>query len=76
MGQKEEVLVLSCSVVSDSLLWTVALQAPLSIGFSRQEYGRGLPFPSLGDLPNPGFEPRSPTLLVDSLPAEPQKKPK
>ena len=56
MGQKEEVLVLSCSVVSDSLLWTVALQAPLSIGFSRQEYGRGLPFPSLGDLPNPGFE--------------------
>ena len=42
--------------------WTVAYQAPLSIGFSRQEYWSGLPFPSTGDLPNPGIEPRSPTL--------------
>ena len=42
--------------------WMVAYQAPLSIGFSRQEYWSGLPFPSPGDLPNPGIEPRSPTL--------------
>ena len=40
--------------------WTVAHQAPLSIGFSRQEYCSGLPFPSPGDLPDPGIEPRSP----------------
>ena len=39
--------------------WTVARQAPLSMGFSRQEYWSGLPFPSPGDLPNPGIEPRS-----------------
>ena len=44
--------------------------------FSRAEYWSGLPFPSLGDLPNPGIEPRSPTLRADSLPAEPQQKPK
>ena len=42
--------------------WTVASQAPLSKGFSRQEYWNGLPFPSRGDLPNPGMEPRSLTL--------------
>ena len=42
--------------------WTVAHKAPLSLGFSRQEYWRGLPFPSPGDLPNPGIEPRSPAL--------------
>ena len=47
-----------CSVVSDSLQpqWTVVRQAPLSIGFSRQEYWSGLQFPALGDLPNPGLE--------------------
>ena len=44
--------------------------------FSRQEYWSGLPFPSPGDLPNPGIEPRSPALLVDSFPTEPQGKPK
>ena len=44
--------------------------------FSRQEYWSGLPFPSPGDLPNPGIEPRSPTLQVDSLSAEPEGKPK
>ena len=43
-------------------LWTVAYQAPLSMGFSRQEYWGGLPFPSPGDLPDPGIEPRSPSL--------------
>ena len=42
--------------------WTVAYQAPLSMGFSRQEYWSGLPFPSPGDLPNPGIKPGSPTL--------------
>ena len=47
--------------------WTVAHQAPLSMGFSRQEYWRGLPFPSPGDLPDLGNEPRSPALQVDSL---------
>ena len=41
-------------------LWTVAHQASLSMGFPRQEYWSGLPFPSLGDLPNPGIEPTSP----------------
>ena len=49
-------------------------QAPLSLEFSRQEYWSGLPFPSPGDLPNPGFELRSPTLQADSLSAEPQGK--
>ena len=44
--------------------------------FSRPEYWRGYLFPSLGDLPNPGIEPRSPALQVDSSPAEPQGKPK
>ena len=44
--------------------------------FSRAEYWSGLTFPSPGDLPNPGIEPRSPTLRTDSLPAEPQRKPK
>ena len=47
--------------------WTVAHQAPLSMGFSRQEYQSGLPFPSPGDLPDPGVEPGSPTLQADSL---------
>ena len=50
---------------------TVALQAPLSMGFSRQEYWDGLPCPPPGDLPDPGIEPRSPTLQEDTLPSEP-----
>ena len=50
--------------------WTVAHEAPLSIGFSRQEYWSGLPFPSPGNLPNPGIESRSPALQADSLPTE------
>ena len=48
--------------------WTVARQAPLSMEFSRLEYWSGSPFPSPGDLPNPGIEPRSPALQADSLP--------
>ena len=51
--------------------WTVAPQAPQSVGSSRQEYWSGLPFPSPGYLPNPRIELRSPTLQVDSLPSEP-----
>ena len=51
--------------------WTIAYQAPQSMEFSRQEYWSGLPFPSPGDLPNPGIEPRSPTLQADTLPSEP-----
>ena len=51
--------------------WTVAHQAPPSMGFSRQEYWSGLPFPSPGDLPHPGIKPRSPTLQADALTSEP-----
>ena len=47
--------------------WTVAHQAPLSMGFSRQESWSGLPFPSPGELPNPGIEPGSPALQADAL---------
>ena len=59
--------------MSDSAIpWTVAYQAPPSMGFSRQEYWRGLPFPSPGDLPDPGIEPRSPMLKAGTLPSEPK----
>ena len=52
-----------CSVVSNSATpWTVALQAPLSMGFPRQEYWSVLPFPSPGDLPDPGIRPSFPAL--------------
>ena len=54
---------------------TVAHQTPLSMGFSRQEYWSGLPFPCLRNLPNPGIEPWSPALQADSLPAELPRKP-
>ena len=52
-------------------LWTVAHQAPLSMGFSRQEHWSALLFPSAGDLPNSGMKPRSPALQADSLSSEP-----
>ena len=65
------VCVVSCSVMSDSVtLWTLARQAILSMGFFRQEYLNGLPFPPPGDLPDPRIKPVSPALLVDSLPTE------
>ena len=64
----------SCPTLCDP--WTVAHQAPLSMGFSRQEYGSGLPFPSPGDLPDPGIEPRSPTLQADVLTSAPPGKPR
>ena len=56
--------------------WTITHQPPPSTGFSRQEDWSGLPFPSLGDLPNPGIKPKSCTLWADSLPSEPPRKPK
>ena len=66
----------SRSVVSDSVTpWTVAYQAPLSMGFSRQEYWSRLPFPSPGDLANSGIKPGAPALRADSLPIEPPGKP-
>ena len=55
--------------------WTVAHQVPPSMEFSRQQYWSGLPFPSPGDLPDPGIEPGSPTLQADALPSEPPGKP-
>ena len=59
------------SVVSDFVTpWTIARQAPLSMEFSRQEYWRGLSFPSPGDLSGPGIEPGSPALQADSLPSK------
>ena len=63
----------SCSVMSNSLYpWTVARQPPLSVGFPRQEHRSGLPFPSLGELPDTGIEPVTPTsspaLQMGSLP--------
>ena len=56
--------------------WIVACLSPLSMGFSRQEYWSGLPFPSPGDLPDPVIEPRSPILQAGSLPSEPPGKPR
>ena len=52
-------------------LWTVAYQAPPSMGFSRQGYWSGLPFPSPGDIPDPGIKLRSPILRADALPCDP-----
>ena len=55
--------------------WTVAHQAPLSMGLSQQEYWSGLPFTSPGDLPNPGMKPEYPAMQANSLPSEPPGKP-
>ena len=55
--------------------WTVAYQAPPSMRFSRQEYWSGLPFPSPGNLPDPGIKPGSPALEADALTSEPPEKP-
>ena len=64
--------------MSDSLVtpWTTACQAPLSVGFSRQEYWSGLSFPSPGDLPDPGIKPTSPALAGRFFTTEPPRKPK
>ena len=69
-----DVVAKSCPTLTTP--WMVACQASLSVGFSRQEYWSGLPFPSPGDLPNPGIEPRSPTLQADALTSEPPENPK
>ena len=63
------------SVLLFAIPLTEAYQAPLSMAFSSQEYWSGLPFPSSGDLPDPGIEPRSPTLQADALSSEPLEKP-
>ena len=57
------------------ILWTVACQVPLYMGFSRQEYWSGLPCPPPGDLPDPGVKPSSPALQVDSLPLSHRESP-
>ena len=85
MGVRKDYLILNIyiylkylnnSVVSDSATpWIVAYQALTSMGFSRQECWSGLPFPSPGDLPNPGIELASPSLRADALPSEPPGKP-
>ena len=61
-------------LVTQSCLTLCTLWTPLSVEFSRPEYWSGQPFPSPGDLPNPGIKLRSPTLQVDSLPSEPPGK--
>ena len=73
--KKEEKVKLLSRIRLFAIAWTVAYQAPLSMGFPRQEYWSGLPFPSPGDLPNPGIEPRSPALQADALTSEPPGKP-
>ena len=72
--EKEKDSAKSCLTLAT--LWTVACQPPLSLGFSKQEYCSGLPFPSPGDLPDPGIKPRSQALQADSLPTELRRKPK
>ena len=72
-SESESEVTQSCPTLCDP--WTVAHQAPPSMGFSRQEYWSGLPFPSPEDLPNPGIEPRSPTLQADALTSAPPGKP-
>ena len=70
---KVKVKSLSCARLS-ATPWTVAYQALPSMEFSKQVYWSGLPFPSPGDLPDPGIEPRSPTSQADALPSEPPGK--
>ena len=64
----------SCLILCD--LWTIACQAPLSLGFPRQDYWSGLPFPSPGHLPDPGIIPASPALAGGVFTTEPPGKPK
>ena len=71
--ESENEVVQSCLTLCDPM--DCNLPGILSMGFSRQEYWSGLPFPSPEDLPKPGIEPRSPTLQADTLPSEPPGKP-
>ena len=72
MDFRESILVVLVAHLSPAFCdpWTVACQVPLHVEFSRQENWHGWPFPSPGDLPESGIEPRSPTLQADSLPSE------
>ena len=76
---KHSVLNVYCLVTQScptlAIPWTVACQAPLSMGFPRQEYCSGLPFPSPGDLPGPGIKPASPALAGRFVTTERPKKP-
>ena len=75
LEMKVKVLVAqSCPNLSDPVDRSPPGSSPLSLGFSRQEYWSGLPFPPAGDLPGPGITPRSPALPADSLPSEPPQK--
>ena len=79
--KNSRIVIFGCSVVSNSSVtpMSVVCQPPVSMGFPRQEYWSGLPFPTPGDLPNPGSEPAFPVsaaLQVGSLPTEPLGKPK
>ena len=67
--ERESEVAQLCPILCDPMD-CIAYQAPLSMGFSRQEYWSGWPFPSPGDLPDPGNEPGSPAFQADSLPAE------
>ena len=73
MHESESEVTQSCPTLCDPR--TIVYQAPLSMGFSRQEYWSGLPFPYPRDLPNPGMEPWSPALQTDALLSEPPGKP-
>ena len=67
----------SCLVMSDSMIpWTVACQAPLSVEFSKQEYWSGLPFPSPGELPDPGIKPAVTALAGGFFTIEPPGRPR
>ena len=74
MGMKSLGVLVTKSCLTLETPWSIACQALLSMGFPRQEYWNGLPFPSPRDLPDPGIEPMSPTLQADSLPPEPPGK--
>ena len=74
LKERKKVKSLSC-VRLFATPWTIAYQTPPSMGFSRQEYWSGLPFPPPGDLPNPGIEPRSLALKADAVTSEPQGSP-
>ena len=73
-SMKRQCQLLSCVRLFETQ-WTVAHQALSSMGFFRQEYWSGLPFPPPGDLPHPGIEPGSPALQADCLWSEPPGKP-
>ena len=73
-SKSESEMAQSCPTLGDLIDGSPPVHGISSMGFSKQEYWSGLPFPSPGHLPNLGIKPRSPTLLADSLPLEPQEK--